>query len=270
MTAFGTLTFRLDPLAEPPPAARDERVALSLSIAFAAALHVAIGASLPHRRVPADADPIKMEVIEVTPPEPPPSQQDQESGEPREDPPAPTPAQPSRVQAPSAAAAQAAQALTRSDAADESLDLTDAIVTGSAASYGGGTTSSAGTSSKASSGRSSTGVDGGAHAGTPSAPRIASAGPDRSRKAGLVGGLDWSCPFPSEADANGIDFGVVTLTVRVGASAEVDSVAVVWDPGHGFGAAALRCAYSKRWQAALDRGGSPIASRLTLNVRFTR
>ena len=272
MIALRTVAFRPDPLADPPPPAREENIALFLSIAFATVLHIVIGAHLPHGRVP-DVRASSMEVIEVTPPETLPlqseSESDPESDDRREEPPTtPTPAQPNRSQPGSASPARAAQVLTRSDTESGSLDLSDAIVTGNAETYAGGTTSSTGTSEKAVHGRITRG--GGALAGTPSAPAITSTGPDRSRKAGLVGRLDWSCPFPSEADADGIDHGVVTLTVVIGATAKVDSVIVVRDPGHGFGAAARRCVYSRSWQPALDRGGRPIASSLPLNVRFTR
>lgn len=268
MTTPSCVAFRPDPLAEPPPLLRDERSALLLSMAFATALHAAIGASLPSRRaldrVPASA----MEVIDVMreEPPPPPEPEPPQPNTPRDEPPAATTTRPGHSQPAQAAPAQAAQALTRSDSADGQLDLTDSIVTGSAASYAGGTTSPGGTSVKAVRGTSTQGV----LKGTPSGSPSSAAEPDRSRKAGLIGRLDWSCPFPSEADADGVDHGVVSLTVRVDATAKVEGVTVVSDPGHGFGAAARRCAFSKRWQPALDREGRSIASSITLQVRFTR
>lgn len=267
MTAPPCVAFRPDPLAEPPPLPSDERSDLLLAMVFATALHVAIGALLPSRRamdlVPASA----LEVIDVMQEEPPPPEPDpQQPNTQRDEPPAATITRPSQSQPVKAAPAQAAQALTRSDAADGQLDLTDAIVTGSAAAYAGGTTSPRGTSAKPARGQSSRGVPGGTLPEAPSAAATA----DRSRKAGLIGRLAWSCPFPSEADADGIDHGVVSLTVRVDATAKVEGVTVVSDPGHGFGAAARRCALSKQWQSALDREGRSIASSITLQVRFTR
>jgi protein TonB len=260
----------VDPLAEPPPLARSERLALAFSIAVAASVHVAIGASLPYPPTTTTVQPTTMEVIEVMLPSEPP--------EPKTD---PEPEAPKRSEPPSAAEerptqpapnapAQAAQVLTQSDTEDEPVDLTDSIVTGSATTYAGGTTTTSGTSAKAARGRSSAGEAGGAAAGRATAPANTAIGPDRSRKAGLVGRLDWSCPFPHEADADSIDHAVVGLAVRISATAKVESVSVISDPGHGFGAAARRCAYSKRWQPAIDRAGQPITSSLTLNVRFTR
>jgi hypothetical protein len=55
-----------------------------------------------------------------------------------------------------------------------------------------------------------------------------------------------------------------------GMGSGVLSVAVVSDPGHGFGAAAQLCARQKRFLPALDRAGTPIVASVVVNVRFMR
>ena len=82
---------------------------------------------------------------------------------------------------------------------------------------------------------------------------------------------EWSGPVPSsEADRAGIGSALVSMRVAVDASGVVRDVELRADPGHGFGAAADRCARSKRWTPALDRQGSPVAGDATINVRFRR
>jgi hypothetical protein len=74
----------------------------------------------------------------------------------------------------------------------------------------------------------------------------------------------WRCPFPSEA--SGIDEANVLLRVSVGADGKAPHVAVIADPGHGFGAEAI----GKRWSPALDSAGNPIRATAIVKVRFTR
>jgi glutaminase len=47
-------------------------------------------------------------------------------------------------------------------------------------------------------------------------------------------------------------------------------VAVIADPGHGFGAEARSCSIGKRWSPALDSAGNPIRATAIVKVRFTR
>lgn len=95
-------------------------------------------------------------------------------------------------------------------------------------------------------------------------------GVDRSKAPALHDGAPWDCPFPDEADAAGLHAAVVTLSVSVAADGHVESVAVVNDPGNGFGHAAQRCALGKHWQAGLDRSGQAVAMTAVVNVRFLR
>jgi protein TonB len=95
-------------------------------------------------------------------------------------------------------------------------------------------------------------------------------GPDHSRKPAFAGDLEWSCPFPPEADAAGVDVAVVALCVTVDASGTARDVAIPSDPGHGFGDAARRCALTKRWSPGLDRDGNPVGGAVVIRVRFTR
>jgi periplasmic protein TonB len=189
-------------------------------------------------------------------PEPPPARTD----------PAPSPAAPRYASKP-AGPARAAPALSQSETPEQPVDLTDQIVTGTAASYAGGTTTSAGLGQAAA--RSAEGSTAGTRAPAGDGGGGLS-GPDRSRAASIAGGLDWQCPFPGEADHAGIDRAVATIQVELDAAGRARRVSVVSDPGHGFGAAARRCALSKRWIPALDRNGNARASSATLRVRFER
>jgi len=85
-----------------------------------------------------------------------------------------------------------------------------------------------------------------------------------------VGGFAWACPFPPAADAAGIDLAVVQLKIRVSGRGTLGEVDVLADPGHGFGAAARRCAAGQRFVPALDRNGAPVPGEIVVRVRFTR
>jgi protein TonB len=83
--------------------------------------------------------------------------------------------------------------------------------------------------------------------------------------------LDSQCAFPAEVEDLPIDRAVVTIAVDVGPDGKPVSVAVLSDPGHGFGDAAQRCAMAQRYVAARDASGRAIASRLCpIRVRFVR
>jgi protein TonB len=101
-------------------------------------------------------------------------------------------------------------------------------------------------------------------------PGSGEVGPDRSRRATLTGSASWSCPFPQQADLEGINHATSLLSVTVDAAGRASSVSILRDPGHGFGAAARACALRRRYNAALDRSGHPVATTLVLNVRFDR
>ena len=89
--------------------------------------------------------------------------------------------------------------------------------------------------------------------------------------AALDPSVAWQCPFPAQADAVGIEDGVVTLQAAVRADGTADSVTVVSDPGSGFGTAAQRCALAAKFLPALDERGAPIAgSTRPFQVPFHR
>jgi periplasmic protein TonB len=167
------------------------------------------------------------------------------------------------------APAQAGKTLTAPDNDDSAVaDFT--LVQGSGQTYAGGTTSALGTSTTA--------VRGVARDGSPAAQRSAPAGsvtpvasgPDRSRGA-TPAVADWNCSrlYPTDPEAG--DQATVLIAVTVLPSGATKSVTILRDPGHGFGAAARTCAMSQRFNAALDRQGSPVlATTPPITVRFTR
>jgi periplasmic protein TonB len=94
---------------------------------------------------------------------------------------------------------------------------------------------------------------------------------DKSRPPTLVGSRSWNCPFPAEADAEGRDSAVVQIVVTVRTDGTPQKVAVLSDPGAGFGRAARQCALGRRYQSGLDRSGTPIiAATPPITVRFSR
>jgi protein TonB len=270
-TAAGTLESSLD------RAHTRSRTPVALSVVGAGLVHAALiavalaqGDTRPPQRMRAPLPAIETEMIVDPPPtEPEPEAKPEPEPEKPPEPPkaeaVPPPAlKPlKRVQAiekAAPAAAQAAKVLTAEP--KEVLDFGETFVQGNAASYAGGVTESGGTSAKAvrDTNARAYGMPGGT--GTSAI--------DRSRDPSLAEGTRWDCPFPEEADDDGMDHGVVTLSITISASGSVDTVAVKADPGHGFGREARRCALRKRWQAGRDRAGNPIAATRLLNVRFDR
>jgi protein TonB len=214
-------------------------------------------------------------VAERSPPPPRVFELEPVSASPLPEPPAnvpPPPEEPARARAPRSAApepraAQAARVLDQAATPEQTVDFTDAVVTGTATVFAGGTTASTGTSTTAIRGPGRARPAAGASNGTGSVP---TADPDRSQPARMTGGLDWNCPFPEQANTDGVDRAIATIRVDLDSRGRTKSVAVVRDPGHGFGSAARRCALTKRWVAALDRTGTPVASSVTVAVRFVR
>jgi periplasmic protein TonB len=166
-----------------------------------------------------------------------------------------------------AAAAQAAKTLTAPDN-DGSSQLADfTMVQGEGSSYVGGTTSSRGTSRVA---VNAPAVDGLRPAPGPTVAPRAEIGPDRSRSA-MPAVAAWDCSrlFPADADAG--DFATVLIAVAVGVDGLPKRVAMLRDPGHGFGSAAVQCAMSQRYHVALDKSGAPVqATTPPIIVRFSR
>jgi protein TonB len=184
--------------------------------------------------------------------------------------PEPEPAPRPRVRAPAEpppeaapAAAQAAEVITQ-EPEEEVVDFGDTFVQGKADQYAGGFTESTGTSQNAV--RDARAAAG----GVPGGQGTDTSGVDRSRDPSLAGGASWDCPFPEEADDDGIDASSVTLRVEVGADGRVESVVVEQERHRGFGREARRCAMRKRWEPGLDRAGRPIKATKLIKVTFTR
>ncbi len=174
---------------------------------------------------------------------------------------------------PPPAPAQAGKIISAPTDPNDPVDLTgDGFVTGEANSYVGGVTAAAGTATTPVTNRAAVvgGVPGATGTGKPAPPK--DDGPDRSRAATVTSGSNWSsCPFPPEADADQVDYAVVTLVVTVRPDGSAQSVRVTQDPGHGFGRSARMCALAQRYVTALDRGGNPVAGTTApIRVIFTR
>jgi protein TonB len=171
---------------------------------------------------------------------------------------APEPEKPAAEHTPPPVAAQASAALTQE--APAAPASSDTLVTGSAASYAGGTTERGGTATQVVQAPNARAA--GVPDGTGNAPA------DRSREPRLAAGTDWSCPFPAEAEEDGVDHAVVGLEVEISPSGAVLAIAVHNDPGSGFGREARACALKKHWLPGLDKNGQPIQRKHRLNVTF--
>ncbi len=236
--------------------------------------------SMPPRAAPERrAQVTRTELIHIEPPPPPPEpppatpEPPPPTPEPAPSPPSPSPRPRPKVAKPpkekpaenleqaAPAAAEAAKVLEKAPE-PEVVDFGETFVQGSSETYAGGVTEAGGTSKNAVRDQNARafGVEGGK--GT--------AEVDLSRPPMLAGGKQWDCPFPEEADAEGVDEAVVTIKVSISASGEVDRVDVIKDPGLGFGRETRRCAMRKRWQPALSRTGSAVAQSHQLTVRFER
>jgi periplasmic protein TonB len=224
--------------------------------------------------------------LEADAPEPEPERQPEPAPEPESKPapePAPTedpPAEPEHVPTrsqPRAKAAPAAAAQPLATEPEGPLDLSDdVIVRGSSSAYAGGATATSGTSREpvvkpAASSPADPQPSGAAAsspdpvASTPAPRRRDRSAPARPRDA------DWDCRWPRAADALDIDRESATVRVMLDARGRVQSVQIVHDPGHGFGAAAAECARRARFTAARDPQGRRIASRTPpIRVQFTR
>lgn len=165
------------------------------------------------------------------------------------------------------AAAQAGKTLTASEDSDAAVaDFTMVQCEGS--TYVGGTTSAIGTSHSAVRGPASPSAI--ARSGETGVGPAIPLGPDRSKSA-MPEGSAWDCSrlYPADPDAG--DYATVLIAVSLQADGTPKRVALLRDPGHGFGAAAIRCAMSQRYHAALDRAGNPVAATTPpITVRFTR
>lgn len=166
------------------------------------------------------------------------------------------------------AAARAAKTLTAAE--DSAANLADfTMVQGEGTSYIGGTTSTLGTATAPVRGAAN---GSGSNPRSPEAalgPAVAK-GPDRTRTASPEG-TAWDCSrlYPADPDAG--DYATVLIAVSLEADGRPKRVALLRDPGHGFGPAAIRCAMGQRYRPALDSKGDPIAATTPpITVRFTR
>lgn len=174
-----------------------------------------------------------------------------------------------QARVPSPPSAQAASVLAREPPPGAPVDMTgETFVVGSAKGYAGGVTASGGTSPVPGQGR-------GPSAGTATAGAAVgdggdSAGASRSASVGLAS-ESWSCPWPSEAEPLPLDEETVVIRVVVRPDGAAESVAVITDPGHGFGRAAISCAMRTPFAPARAAGGEPVrATSAPIRVRFTR
>lgn len=180
--------------------------------------------------------------------------------------PSPRPSGPPRAASAGEPPATAGKVLLAKGADDGPADFT--MVTGDGV-YAGGVTSRDGTSRSA-----VPSVAAPAPSVTASATGTAAAGGaappvDRSARARLRG-ADWGCSslFPSGATR---DEAWVSVVVTVRPDGSPASVAVVSDPGEGFGAAARACALQQTFQPALGPDGAPTLGRTApVRVHFTR
>ena len=226
--------------------------------------------AVPSPRPPPPPSPSEEPSSMLTPAPPvPPKASPRPAEPPSAEPPVPEPLAHRAQRAISAAAdavAEAAKALTRDDDAPGAVAVasgkSDTLNSGYVAGDGQGTASTfnphAGLRGK------SGGV------GKDTRPE-AELGPDRSRRASVVGVMTDACSFPVQADLEGIDFAVVVVVVWVGPDGRAAAMKVLSDPGYGFADAARQCAADQRYVVALDRAGKPIMSETgPINVRFTR
>lgn len=210
---------------------------------------------------------IAVETAQPPPPPPPPP-----APEPTADPEVPTKAPPATraESAPPPAAAEAGKVLTAEPNPNEPVDLTgDGFVTGTGTAYAGGTTTSNGTSKTAVYDPRARGAE----APAPALPAAEThAGSSNLSRAARPLSEQWDdCGFPPEADAEQINHARVSVAVTVAPDGSAKSVAVLSDPGYGFGQLARRCASRRRFQAALDNGGRPITSTTKpFTILFTR
>jgi periplasmic protein TonB len=207
---------------------------------------------------------LDIQVVRTPPPPPAPAAPVPETPTPPPPPPEPKATTPHST-APVPAAAQAGKILAQQSSP---LDLTgDGFITGNGDSYAGGVTSSAGTSKTAVTNPNARGAG---SPGTPAAPQAAAPARDLSRSAAPTT-RNWNCGFPPEADRDEVNSATVTLVVTVGANGRARSVAVLSDPGHGFGRQARQCAFGMSYQPGLDRDGRAVAKTTPpFTVHFNR
>jgi len=200
---------------------------------------------------------------------PPPKVEPPPEPEPDPEPPPPAQQKAPEQQAPPAAA-EAGKVLTAEADPDAPVDLTDeGFVTGTSDRFAGGVTASAGTAKNAV--RDKAAVATGIGTGTPKAQVVAGPQVDLSRRPKPLDPAAWvNCPFPSEADAEGINQTKVQIAVTVTPEGRARTVTILKDPGFGFGKAARSCARRAGYSPALNAAGQPVEQTFNVNMTFVR
>ncbi len=256
--------------------------------AWSAELALLVHAEL-NREVLVDAPEAPPQAAEPQAPAPPPAAEPPPTAEPAPQPPPPTaepppaaapprqgrhltaaperPAAPPPAAAPATPPAQAGRVVTQEG---EPVDFSgDGFVQGDGPAYVGGATTADGQGQVPGSRPEPPAARDRPPAPSPS-PAPASRARDLSRPVGLGGG-EWRCPWPSEADAAQIDEQSVLVKVLVDVDGSVVDVRVQADPGFGFAAAAVTCARGATMLSALDASGQPTrAWSPAIRVRFRR
>jgi periplasmic protein TonB len=204
------------------------------------------------------------------PPPPPPPSPEPPPPEPEPEKAPPPPAAPDEPPPPPPAPAEAAKVLTSDPDPDAPVDLTgDGFVSGEGNLVGGITANSGTAKTPVRDLRAQPGgVPGGT--GTAPAPVVKAPEKDLSRKASPAN-LNWQdCGYPSEAQLDGVELGIVDLVVTVGVDGRAKAVTIIKDPGSGFGNHARQCAMRRAWNPAFDKAGQPIVSSTgPIRIRFT-
>ena len=223
-----------------------------------------------HDRMKSEVD---VEVDKPPPPPPPPPPAPEPEPEPEKPPPPPpTRAEPKPETAPPPAAAEAGKVLTAEPDPDEPVDLTgDGFITGTGDRFAGGITASSGSSKTAVRNAQAAATGTGTGSKAPLGPPVPKV--DLSRSPRLSGASRYwdDCPFPSEADAEGINNAAVQIVVTVTTEGRAKSVTVLKDAGFGFGRQAKRCALTKQYEPGLNSLGKPVEMSMPpINVTFRR
>jgi protein TonB len=256
---------------------REDRLVFAIALAAALAVHSVAGARamrvFPYLAELAGsvragiADRLRSQIdIDMNEPPPPPKPEPEPEPEPEPPPPnahkhAPTPEAPP-------AAAEAGKVLTAEPDPDAPVDLTgDGFVQGESDRFSGGITASSGTSKNAV--RNVAAVPTGIGTGTPGAKVVAGPKVDLSRPPS-VPDRNPKCPFPAEADAEGINLMRVLVVVTVSPDGRARSATVPKDPGFGFGKAARTCAMRMAYGSALNTAGQAVEQTVSFTMKFTR
>jgi hypothetical protein len=81
----------------------------------------------------------------------------------------------------------------------------------------------------------------------------------------------WTCPYPVDADKEGIDAAETSIQVLIGPDGTARDVRILADPGYGFATAATHCAYAHIFTPARDGNGNVVpAWTPPICVHFSR